>query len=88
MTDQEIKSSIKDSFIDSDAEPNKALRFLKRLDFFSFIPVPVDQPVSTKRSLIGSVIFIILFLIYIAVDLYQFLSENPPIIENHASVLD
>jgi len=44
--------------------------------------------VSTRRSIIGSCIFIVLFLIYIAVDFYQFVTDNPPIIENAQSMLD
>lgn len=76
-----------DSFINPERE-GRGVRLLQKLDFFSFIPVPKDQPVSTRRSLVGSVIFIILFLLYIVVDLVQFLRDNPPIIENHNSVLD
>ena len=88
MRERDSISSHNDSFIDPEKESSTCVKILQKLDFFSFIPVPKDRPVSTKRSLIGSVIFIVLFIIYIAFDLVQFLRENPPIIENHASVLD
>lgn len=88
MTHRESTSSHNDSFINPEKETNVGIRLLQKLDFFSFIPVPKDQPVSTKRSLIGSVVFIVLFLIYIVFDIVQFLQENPPIIENHTSMLD
>lgn len=64
------------------------MKWLQKFDFFSFIPVPKDEPVSTKRSIIGSCIFIVLFFIYIGVDLYQFISDNPPIVENSQMMLD
>jgi hypothetical protein len=52
------------------------------MDIFSFIPVPKDRPVSTKQSLIGTAIFIVIFLTYIIVDFYQFVTSNPPIVQN------
>ncbi len=71
---------LNDSFLYPDREQSGVYKWLQKVDFFSFIPVPKDEPVSTKRSIIGSCIFIILFLIYIGVDLFQFISDNPPIV--------
>lgn len=38
---------------------------LHKIDIFSAIPTPKTYPVSTKRSLIGTFIFIFLFTTYI-----------------------
>lgn len=64
------------------------MKWLQKFDFFSFIPVPKDEPVSTNRSIIGSTIFIILFLIYMGIDLFQFIVDNPPLVQNALSKLD
>lgn len=82
-----ISTKHDDSFIRSE-EQSGCLKFAQKLDFFSFIPVPKDEPVSTRRSLLGSVLFIVLFLTFIIIDFYQFVTDNPPIIVSHASSLD
>jgi len=56
---------------------------LKAIDIFSFIPVPKDDAVSTKQSLIGTAVFFILFFTYIIFDFYQFVTENPPNAQNY-----
>lgn len=56
---------------------------LKAIDIFSFIPVPKDDPVSTKQSLIGTSVFFIIFLAYVVFDFYQFVTENPPNAQNY-----
>jgi hypothetical protein len=68
----------KDSFI-TEQQPNVALRALKKVDIFSFIPVPKDDSVSTKQSLIGTAVFFAIFLTYIIYDFVQFVVDNPPI---------
>jgi hypothetical protein len=67
-----------DSFI-TEQQPNVALRALKKVDIFSFIPVPKDDSVSTKQSLIGTAVFFAIFLTYIIYDFVQFVTNNPPI---------
>jgi hypothetical protein len=56
---------------------------LTKIDIFSFIPVPKDDPVSTKQSLIGTAVFFVLFLTYVVFDFYQFVAENPPNAQNY-----
>lgn len=56
---------------------------LKKVDIFSFIPVPKDDPVSTKQSLIGTAVFFLIFMTYIIFDFYQFVTENPPNAQNY-----
>ena len=58
------------------------IKIMKKIDFFSFIPVPKDEAVSTRRSMVGSTIFIIIFLAYIIFDFVNFLLYNPPISQN------
>jgi hypothetical protein len=61
---------------------------LKKVDIFSFIPVPKDDPVSTKQSLIGTGIFFTIFFAYIIVDFYKFVTNNPPNAENFYTKTD
>lgn len=82
------QDEVNDSFLYPEREQKGVMKWLQKFDFFSFIPVPKDEPVSTRRSIIGSCIFIVLFLIYIGIDLYQFISDNPPIVENAQMMLD
>ena len=79
--------SVTDSFI-YEEQPNCALKILRKVDIFSFIPVPKDDSVSTKQSLIGTAIFFIVFLTYIIYDFVQFISDNPPIIQSYNTPLD
>lgn len=58
------------------------------MDIFSFIPVPKDDSVSTKQSLIGTAVFFIIFLTYIIYDFVQFVNSNPPIIQSYRTQLD
>ena len=59
------------------------MRILTKVDIFSFIPVPKDDPVSTRQSLIGTAVFFVLFLTYVVFDFYQFVAENPPNAQNY-----
>jgi hypothetical protein len=68
----------RDSFI-TEEQPNIALRCLKKVDIFSFIPVPKDDPVSTRQSLAGTAIFFAIFLTYVIYDFFKFVTNNPPI---------
>jgi len=58
------------------------------IDIFSFIPVPKDSPVSTKQSLIGTLIFFVIFLTYVIYDFVQFVTNNAPIIQSYRTSLD
>ena len=75
------------SFISED-QPNICLRALRFIDIFSFIPVPKDDTVSTKPSLIGTALFFIIFLAYIIFDFVGFVTDNPPIIQAFNTPLD
>lgn len=78
---------MKDSFI-REEQPNICLRVLKKIDIFSFIPVPKDDSVSTKQSLIGTALFFAIFLTYIIYDFVKFVQDNPPIIQSYRTQLD
>lgn len=78
---------MKDSFI-RQQQPNICLRVLKKIDIFSFIPVPKDDSVSTKQSLIGTAVFFAIFLTYIIYDFVKFVQDNPPIIQSYRTQLD
>ena len=69
---------IKESLIASEETDSKAMKVLTKVDFFSFLPVPKDDSVSTRQSIIGSIIFIVLFFIYIGIQFYIFVTDNPP----------
>ena len=58
------------------------------MDIFSFIPVPKDDSVSTKQSLIGTAVFFAIFLTYIIYDFVQFLINNPPVQQSYRTPLD
>ena len=75
------------SFIDP-ANPNIFVRILGRLDIFSFIPVPKDDPVSTRQSLIGSGLFLSIFLTYVIYDFVVFVRNNPPLQQSFRTPLD
>ena len=59
-----------------------------KLDIFSFIPVPKANPVSTKRSLIGSLLVISVFLAYTSYSFSQFLTNNIPKTNQYLMSLD
>lgn len=52
---------------------------LTYVDVFRFLPVPRDDPVSTKASLAGSLLFLALFLGYLIFDFVQFVTFNKPV---------
>lgn len=54
------------------------MKVLTTLDFFAFLPVPKDLKVSTRQSIFGSIIFILLFFTYIGIQFYEFVTDNPP----------
>lgn len=78
---------VRDSLI-TEEQTNCFLRVLKKIDIFSFIPVPKDDSVSTKQSLIGTAIFFVIFFTYIIYDFVQFVNDNPPIIQSYRTQLD
>ena len=61
---------------------------LKKVDIFAFLPVPIDDAVSTRRSLIGTAIFFLLFLGYVIFDFVFFLLHNPGISQSHYTKLN
>ena len=62
--------------------------FLHAIDIFAFLPVPKTEEVSTKRSVIGSVSLIVIFLSYLIVSLVYFFTNNPPRINQYSTPLD
>ena len=67
---------------------SKFISKLKRIDLFSFLPKPKTNKVSTKRSLIGSIILIILFVSIAVSKLYFFIMNNPPKVNKYKVPLD
>lgn len=67
------------SIIQEAPNTNCFVKCLQAFDIFSFIPVPKSSTVSTKCSMIGSMVFFLLFLSFIIYDFVQFVSNNPPI---------
>lgn len=80
-------SPTEDSLITGERS-NPCLRLLSKVDVFSFIPFPRDDPVSTKSSGIASLVFLVIFLTYVVSDFVQFLVWNKPITESYRSPLD
>ena len=77
-----------DSSFITEHQPNIGLRILRKLDIFAFIPVPKDDTVSTRPSLIGTALFFTIFLAYIICDFVQFVRVNPPIMQSYRTPLD
>ena len=77
-----------DSFIREEPSDNVAVKLLKKVDVFAFIPVPKDESVSTKQSLIGTALFFVIFLAFVIVDFVKFVTANPPIIQSYRTPLD
>ena len=78
MKGTEQEALAESSFIRDD-QPNIVIRVLRVMDIFSFLPVPKDEAVYTKRSILGSLVFFALFLTYIVYDFVSFVYDNPPI---------
>jgi len=81
------------SYIDKDSlitreHINPFLALFQNVDLFAFIPFPKDEPVSTKRSLIGTVLFLIIFGSYVIADFVNFLVNNPPQMQSYRVQLD
>ena len=81
------QKDVTSSFI-TEEQPNICLRILRKLDVFAFIPVPKDDTVSTKPSLIGTALFFTLFLTYVIIDFVQFVTNNPPLMQSYRTPLD
>lgn len=63
-------------------------KFLEAIDIFAFLPVPKTEEVSTKRSVIGSLSLIVIFLSYFIYSLIMFLTNNTPRINQYSVPLD
>lgn len=53
---------------------------LSKLDIFSYIPVPHTYPISSRKSKIGSVVFLCIILGYFIFDFVKFITDNTPVI--------
>ena len=62
------------------SQPNKCNNILSKLDIFSYIPVPHTYPISSRKSKIGSIIFICIILGYFIYDFVKFITDNSPVI--------
>ena len=69
-------------------QPNVFARVLSIIDIFKFIPVPKDRPVSTKHSIAGSLLLIIIFVSFVLFDFITFVTYNKPIAESYIEPLD
>lgn len=88
MEEQELITNSRTSSFITVNKPNKCLRILSRIDLFCFLPVPRDDPISTKQSIIGSIVFLALFLTYIIIDFVQFVQRNSPVQQTFFEPLD
>ncbi|EAR96721.1 transmembrane protein, putative (macronuclear) [Tetrahymena thermophila SB210] len=70
---------------DRQAVRNKCLH---AIDIFAFLPVPKTEEVSTKRSVIGSLSLIVIFLGYLIFSLISFFTNNAPRINQYSVPLD
>ncbi|CAD8158584.1 unnamed protein product [Paramecium pentaurelia] len=61
---------------------------LHKIDIFSAIPTPKTYPVSTRRSLIGTFIFIFLFTTYIISSFVFFIIDNVPRLNEYSQLDD
>ena len=52
--------------------------YRNKFDLFAFLPVPKTYPVSTKLSVVGSLLFFFMIFVYIIVNFVDFLSHNVP----------
>jgi len=48
------------------------------IDIFSFVPIPKTNQISSKVSLSGSILFIILTIAYLGTSFYLFIEKNSP----------
>ena len=85
--DQPRANSLNDSLLVQNEQRKGIEGFLTRIDLFCFIPVPKDNPVSTRRSMVGSLIFIFIALGYILQDFYFFVTDNPPVVQQYTTNL-
>ena len=69
-------------------QPNIVHRVLAFLDVFKFLPTPVDNPVSTRQSIIGSLLFFLIFGTFVIVDFITFLTFNKPTAQIYNEPLD
>ena len=87
--DDSFARRLSSSFINETDTSPWYVKAMRKIDIFSFIPVPKDEPVSTKRSLCGSTLFFLIFVAYILYDfIFSFLLNNPPIIQNYYTPID
>ena len=68
--DFEVDDMRKESLLIGEDSPSTFVKVMTKVDFFAFLPVPKDRPVSTMQSIVGSFVFIVLFLIYISIQFY------------------
>ena len=69
-------------------ESSKFISKFQKIDLFSFLPIPKTKKVSTKRSIVGSIILLVLFGSYLITSLVLFIQSNPPKIASLSIPLD
>jgi hypothetical protein len=60
-----------------------AVKVIKKVDFFSFVPFPKAEQVSTSRSLCGSLLVVLIVLVYLGFKVWGFVTSNPPTLQAH-----
>jgi len=53
-------------------------KWYNKLDLFKFLPVPKTRPLSSRRSIIGSILFLLIIFVYILSQFIFFLTSNTP----------
>lgn len=77
------EEGLNDSFLKVPEDHSACFRILKKLDVFSFVPFPKNEPVTTKQSLCGSLLFLLIILAFAISDFVAFATYNPPSIQTY-----
>lgn len=56
---------------------------LDKLDIFSYVPEPHTYPISTLKSEVASIVFIIAIVCYLTYDFYRFITANSPLANSY-----
>ena len=59
--------------------------FLSKIDLFTYLPVPHTYPISTTKSKMASLIFMIFILVFFIYDFVMFVLYNTPVINSYTT---
>ena len=85
---KEGEQNLNDSFLKVPEDHSACFRILKKLDVFSFVPFPKNEPVTTRQSLCGSLLFLLIILAFAISDFVAFVTYNPPSIQTYYTKID